>query len=579
MTAAAGVPPAGAARIVRVEDRARFRCARCGETFADASSLVSHKVWHRKHDAPVEEDLHRRDGGVTGARGGPTRGHQSGVRRGNDVAGALTHAQRDLLREGEELMRRLDTVRASSSSSTSSSSMGRLHATSRTSLAQRLRAEKEERARRDGIDGWTSPTPSPTRAPPQQKQPGTRPSAGDVDEEGSEKGRDEVLETAAPPRRPVAPRYGSEVPDEPPARPPRVSSPHEPETIRYRDDDDDDDKDEDEASSSSSSTASFNSSDDAADGTAPSTIVTVVTADDGLFRPACAPIALRKAPGQIRREEAAAARAAARAAALEAGPRERRPRSENGESRPGTVEAPSRPLPRWQGGTVIRRDRAGSGGLGGGGAGTGATRGDGDNAERPEERVDPRWGDPGGRLLDRARAAAVQIATRELARQAKRLAIKEKGIVPGDAGAVGARKGGGRDGATPESGAVNAIFERVDSGDESGDDEARGSGSVGFLARYRALVRERDVGVLREREDREARAREEEEWRSSRSDDEDDDDDEGDEEEGDRDGRARAVAPNEEDESFVEELTPEEEDELAEFERLEREVAAEVGAA
>ena len=52
-----------------------------------------------------------------------------------------------------------------------------------------------------------------------------------------------------------------------------------------------------------------------------------------------------------------------------------------------------------------------------------------------------------------------------------------------------------------------------------------------------------------------------------------------DEEEGDRDGRARAVAPNEEDESFVEELTPEEEDELAEFERLEREVAAEVGAA
>ena len=116
MTAAAGVPPAGAARIVRVEDRARFRCARCGETFADASSLVSHKVWQRKHDAPVEEDLHRRDGGVTGARGGPTLGHQSGVRRGNDVAGALTHAQRDLLREGEELMRRLDTVRASSSS-------------------------------------------------------------------------------------------------------------------------------------------------------------------------------------------------------------------------------------------------------------------------------------------------------------------------------------------------------------------------------------------------------------------------------------------------------------------------------
>ena len=122
---------------------------------------MSHKVWHRKHDAPVEEDLHRRDGGVTGARGGPTRGHPSGVRRGNDVAGALTHAQRDLLREGEELMRRLDTVRASSSSSASSSSMGRLHATSRTSLAQRLRAEKEERARRDGIIGWTSPTRSP----------------------------------------------------------------------------------------------------------------------------------------------------------------------------------------------------------------------------------------------------------------------------------------------------------------------------------------------------------------------------------------------------------------------------------
>ena len=84
--------------------------------------------------------------------------------------------------------------------------------------------------------------------------------------------------------------------------------------------------------------------------------------------------------------------------------------------------------------------------MGGGGAGTGATRGDGDNAERPEERVDPRWGDPGGRLLDRARAAAVQIATRELARQAKRLAIKEKGIdLSRGAGAGGARKGGGRD--------------------------------------------------------------------------------------------------------------------------------------
>ena len=97
------------------------------------------------------------------------------------------------------------------------------------------------------------------------------------------------------------------------------------------------------------------------------------------------------------------------------------------------------------------------------------------------------------------------------------------------------------------------------------------------MARYRALVRERDVGVLREREEREARAREEEEWRSSRSDEEDEDEDAG---EGDRDGRAlRAVASNEEDESFVEELTPEEEDELAEFERLERQVAAEVGAA
>ena len=97
------------------------------------------------------------------------------------------------------------------------------------------------------------------------------------------------------------------------------------------------------------------------------------------------------------------------------------------------------------------------------------------------------------------------------------------------------------------------------------------------MARYRALVRERDVGVLREREEREARAREEEEWRSSRSDEEDEDEDAG---EGGWDRRAlRAVASNEEDESFVEELTPEEEDELAEFERLERQVAAEVGAA
>ena len=101
------------------------------------------------------------------------------------------------------------------------------------------------------------------------------------------------------------------------------------------------------------------------------------------------------------------------------------------------------------------------------------------------------------------------------------------------------------------------------------------------MARYRALVRERDVGVLREREEREARAREEEEWKSSRSDEEEEEDeDEGDEGEGGRDGRAlNAVASNEEDESFVEELTPEEEDELAEFERLERQVAAEVGAA
>ena len=136
----------------------------------------------------------------------------------------------------------------------------------------------------------------------------------------------------------------------------------------------------------------------------------------------------------------------------------------------------------------------------------------------------------------------------------------------------------GRDRAAPEGGAAGAIFETPRSGDDS-EDEARGSGGVEFLARYRALVRERDVRVLREREEREARAREEEEeWRSSRS---DDDDDEDDEDEGDvgRDGLARAVASNEEDESFVEELTPEEEDELAEFERLEREVTAEVGAA
>ena len=164
----------------------------------------------------------------------------------------------------------------------------------------------------------------------------------------------------------------------------------------------------------------------------------------------------------------------------------------------------------------------------------------------------------------------MKIATRELAREAKRLALKEKGAID----PVGARKGG-RDRATAEGGeSPVAIFD--ESGDDS-TDEARGSGVGGFLARYRALVRERDVGVLREREEREARAREEEEWRSSRSDEEEDDEDAG---EGGRDGRAlRAVASNEEDESFVEELTPEEEDELAEFERLERQVAAEVGAA
>ena len=209
---------------------------------------------------------------------------------------------------------------------------------------------------------------------------------------------------------------------------------------------------------------------------------------------------------------------------------------------------------------------------------TGGTKGDA--AESEERDRDPRWGDPGGRLLDRARAAAVKMAAKEMAREARRLALKDRVNVDGGTGAggdAGARKVG-RDRAAPEGGAAGAIFETPRSGDDS-EDEARGSGGVEFLARYRALVRERDVRVLREREEREARAREEEEeWRSSRSDDEDDEDDE---DEGDvgRDGLARAVASNEEDESFVEELTPEEEDELAEFERLEREVTAEVGAA
>ena len=53
---------------------------------------------------------------------------------------------------------------------------------------------------------------------------------------------------------------------------------------------------------------------------------------------------------------------------------------------------------------------------------TGSRGGDGDDARRNPRSNDPRWGDPGGRLLDRARAAAVKIATRELAREAKRLA-------------------------------------------------------------------------------------------------------------------------------------------------------------
>ena len=219
---------------------------------------------------------------------------------------------------------------------------------------------------------------------------------------------------------------------------------------------------------------------------------------------------------------------------------------------------------------MIRRDRTGGGGGGGGIRSGDLTKGDDGKETEDDPRLnDPRWGDPGGRLLDRARAAAVKIATRELAREAKRLAIKEKGAID----PVGARKGG-RDRATAEGGeSPVAIFD--ESGDDS-TDEARGSGVGGFGAIPR-LVRERDVGVLREREEREARAREEEEWRSSRSDEEDEDEDEG---EGGRDGRAlRAVASNEEDESFVEELTPEEEDELAEFERLERQVAAEVGAA
>ena len=265
MTAAAGVPPAGAARIVRVEERARFRCARCGRRSRTRAR------WYRTRcgivrdasNAPVEEE-HHRDGGVTGARGGPTRGHPSGVRRGNDVAGALTHAQRDLLREGEQLMRRLDTVRASTSfsSPSSSSSMGRLHDVENLARAEAARGEGGAReARRHHRVDVPDALPDARAA---AAAAGNASKRGGFDEEKShEKGEDDkALETVAPPRRPRRAEVrvgGSRRAGR--ASHPGGSSPHEAETIRYRDDDDDDD--DASPSSASSSTASFDSTIDA----------------------------------------------------------------------------------------------------------------------------------------------------------------------------------------------------------------------------------------------------------------------------------------------------------------------------
>jgi len=565
-----------AAGVVRVEERARFRCQRCQECFHDASSLVKHKIAHRKADTERAQGLGGVQPGNGRTEGLATDGTKSGVRHPRetltrkDTNSHLTHTHRDLMRKGDELMREMDRVAVSvATEKESSSSMGRLHATSRTSvgsLTQRLRWEKETRARRDGIAGW-SPTPSPEPSPgPAPRRAMHRRDEDEEDESPPEKAPTmPSLDT----HRPPAPRYGSEVPDEPFPSPPTHSPIH-----RYDDDTYDasspTDDEEDEEDLEEENSEYFEDE----------------PIDAGLFL-GSKPIALRKAPAQIRREEARARREAARAAALEA-TSQGKPRSEAGSSRPSTVGDENgkldKPPPRWQGGTVIRRAK------GSRGAFPDHASDEKDVEKEFEKDVDrpEHWGDPGGKLLQRARNAAVKIERAERVRAEKRLAYVAKhgnrvvtvvGELPGeDAGVIGVKPG-----------------HEVDDDDDS-DDEDEGEGNDTAvrktrLVMYDALVRARDVRVLTERAEAELAARrEEEEWRSSHSVSSGDEEVEEEAKEGciveGRDDVVEEKADSVDakgaegaDTAVHETLTSSTEDaELAEFERLEREVLAEVGA-
>ena len=178
---------------------------------------------------------------------------------------------------------------------------------------------------------------------------------------------------------------------------------------------------------------------------------------------------------------------------------------------------------------MIRRDRTGGGGGGGGIRSGRPHNGDGDGKETEDDpRLnDPRWGDPGGRLLDRARAAAVKIATRELAREAKRLALKEKGAID----PVGARKGG--EGSGRRRRVVSHRLRFLTSRATTRRTRRAGRGLVIFGAIPRAGAGEGTLASCASARSARRGAREEEEWRSSRSDEEDEDEDEG---EGGRDG-------------------------------------------
>ena len=563
-----------AAGVVRVEERARFRCQRCQECFHDASSLVKHKIAHRKADTERAHGLGGVQPGNGRTEGLATDGTKSGVRHPRetltrkDTNSHLTHTHRDLMRKGDELMREMDRVAVSvPTEKESSSSMGRLHATSRTSvgsLTQRLRWEKETRARRDGIAGW-SPTPSPEPAPGRPAHATMhRHLAEDEDESPPEK---------APPmpsldtHRPPAPRYGSEVPDEPFPSPPTHSPIHRYDDDTYASSPTDDEEDEEDLEEEYFEDEPI---------------------DAGLFL-GSKPIALRKAPAQIRREEAAARREASRAAALEAAS-QGKPRSETGSSRPSTVgdDNTNKQPPRWQGGTVIRR------GKGSRGAFPDHNSDEKDVEKEFEKDVDrpEHWGDPGGKLLRRARDAAVKIERAERVRAEKRLVYVAKhgnrvvtvvGELPGeDAGVIGVKPG-----------------HEVDDDDSDGEDEGEGNDTAvrrNRLPMYDALVRARDVRVLTARAEAEAAARrEEEEWRSSHS------VSSGDEEVEEPATEEGCIVKGQDDVKVVEKeesadtsvddtteapsavhetLTPPstEDAELAEFERLEREVLAEVGA-